>query len=683
MFSYWFFRHKLKPSKIHKHVIKIECDDASNGLTTETFNRVNHNIQATSLTDNIQNVNKNLNFNEISIKNEILEHGPMMDRKAKSILNAPQLERTNELPKVVRRCLRSISPPKLIPEGTVESEDSVSLITNTASKIEPSVQTAVASPSTEHKNDSFTCSPYRQTFREEWLKDTELSPWIQKFPLDATKAFCPVCQMTIGSKHSSLITHSKSGGHDRCLKELKLKFKKQVDLKAYLKTSLDDYLEKTNLGISTNGSFFLVNSEGLSSGESSNKRSSYRQIFRDEWLQDKELTPWLQKHSQDPTKAFCPICSISLMAKHSTLVSHANSGGHLTNVKACKTRNKLKWSEKCKSPLRHNTSIKVTQCDNPPTISNKSSPRKPLNSLTIRQPEENPISPKLQCGSKTNSSIKEKWEILTSDNQNRKQFINARKMCPHCQQHQSQSNMARHIQYHCPKNNLTEKENRKEKSKENKKGTKLVNGESGPTFKRPLSKLSLVKGQPKSRTVIIKQKKRLKSKLKKIDLKNLKNNGNTHGKNKISEQNPSKNKREFHRSGSISSNCSSSSSSIKSICNGGKEIDSKTLNKLLIKHLKQEKKRLNPVQKEILRAPLMCHLCTFTYSYADEMVTREEIRAKLIEHFEHVHVKKVVGLSSDFSCDHCPYSTPSQQMLTSHIIVQHPEKEPQVVASAL
>ena len=103
-----------------------------------------------------------------------------------------------------------------------------------------------------------------------------------------------------------------------------------------------------------------------------------------------------------------------------------------------------------------------------------------------------------------------------------------------------------------------------------------------------------------------------------------------------------------------------------------------------MKQLKQEKKRLNPVQIQMLRAPLMCHLCTFTYSYADETVTREEIRAKLIEHFELVHVRKVVKEpSSDFSCDYCPYSAPFQLMLTSHIIVQHPEKEPKLVAAAL
>ena len=85
----------------------------------------------------------------------------------------------------------------------------------------------------DNKNNSSLCSPYRQTFREEWLKDPGLSPWIQKFPPDATKAFCPICQMTIGSKHSSLITHAKSGGHERCLKELKTKFRKQCDLNGW------------------------------------------------------------------------------------------------------------------------------------------------------------------------------------------------------------------------------------------------------------------------------------------------------------------------------------------------------------------------------------------------------------------------------------------------------------------
>ena len=104
-------------------------------------------------------------------------------------------------------------------------------------------------------------------------------------------------------------------------------------------------------------------------------RSPYRQIFREEWLADKELTPWLQKHEEDPTKAFCPICMISLMAKHSTLISHAKSGGHINNLKTWKGNRKrgiCKLSEN-DFPKQHNTAITIKQCDNPPEISNKNS----------------------------------------------------------------------------------------------------------------------------------------------------------------------------------------------------------------------------------------------------------------------------------------------------------------------
>ena len=604
-------------------------------------------------------------LNEVAIKLE--KCNTSFDGKEMPLLNASNLENINELTKEERRCLRSISPPKLIAEGAFESNESASLPLDSYSRVKFD-HTIIASPTKDNRNDGTLCSPYRQTFREEWLKDPELSPWIQKFPPDATKAFCPICQMTIGSKHSSLITHSKSGGHDRCLKELKIKFRKQTDLKGYIKTSLAEYLEKFNndpvrSNLQRNGSFTQSDSE----------KSSYRQIFRDEWLKDKELTPWLQKHSEDPTKAFCPICSISLMAKHSTLISHAKSGGHLSNVKAKKSNHKLTRTKKSHSPLRHTASIKITQCDNPPTIFNKSSPRKSIDNLPIT----------LLNKSKTNLPIKETWEISKPEASDQKGFIIKRKMCPHCHQEQSQSNMARHIQYHCPKNKLKGDDNNKENLKEEKKSIKTKKDHTAPTFKRPSSNVSILKVHPKSRTAINKQKKRLKSKLKKASLRCLEDSKSQKSISK-SQKKLSKNVKEFHRSGSISSNCSSSSSSIKSVQNGDKEIDKKTLDKLILKQLKQEKKRLNPVQIQILRAPLMCHLCTFTYSYADETVTREQIRAKLIEHFEQVHIRKVVQKpNSDFSCDYCPYSAPFQLMLTSHIIVQHPEKESKIVASAL
>ena len=664
----------MKPNKIHRHVVKIECDSSktSSDKSVETSHQLMGGIlQIGSNGGKI----KGLDFNQASTKPELCDLLP--NGKERAALNAPLLESINELPKVERRSLRSISPPKLTPEGAVEKSLSHVIPTDKDAKPKCPMQTIVASPGKEHRNDNSLCSPYRQTFREEWLKDPELSPWIQKFPPDATKAFCPICQMTIGSKHSSLITHSKSGGHDRCLKELKKKYKKQNDLKEFIKTSLSEYLERFNT--KTNGSYLQIDSEDSTSHDSIHRRSAYRQIFRDEWLLDKELTPWLQKHSEDPTKAFCPVCSISLMAKHSTLVSHAKSGGHLNNVKAKKSNNKLKYAEKCNSPLRHNTSIRITQCDNPPVISNKSSPLKSIDNLRIRQPEKLKMS-STRNGPNTLSSIREKWEISNTEESNQKQFINARKMCPHCHQQQSQSNMARHIQYHCPKKKVKEES---KKEKDEKKIGKSASDHISPTFKRPLSKESLLKSQSKSRTAIIKQKKRLKSKLKKVRAER-QEKLKAQERNDKSQEKSSKNMKKFHRSGSISSNCSSSSSSIKSICNGDKEMDKKTLDKLIMKQLKQEKKRLNPVQIQMLRAPLMCHLCTFTYSYADETVTREEIRAKLIEHFELVHVRKVVKEpSSDFSCDYCPYSAPFQLMLTSHIIVQHPEKEPKLVAAAL
>ena len=122
------------------------------------------------------------------------------------------------------------------------------------------------------------------------------------------------------------------------------------------------------------------------------------------------------------------------------------------------------------------------------------------------------------------------------------------------------------------------------------------------------------------------------------------------------------------RDSSVSSSCSSSNSSSIGKKYETANIKNIALNKLIIKQCKKEKKSLNPVQKEILRRPMMCHLCNFTYSYEDETVNRNEIRAKLIEHFELYHIgkdttKDTTNVSLDFNCDFCPYSTPFQLSL--------------------
>jgi hypothetical protein len=274
--------------------------------------------------------------------------------------------------------------------------------------------------------------------------------------------------------------------------------------------------------------------------------------------------------------------------------------------------------------------------------------------------------------------VKEKWETSGTEIPDQELLTNARKMCPYCKQEQSQSNLARHIQLHCPINKVRSNR-RNEQILLTKKERTKINGESCAAFKHPLPKSLPLKSTKKpGRHLTNKRKvgKGFKSKSKKKDIGSLKLLKTS--KMKSIKEKCAREEKRSHRSGSISSNCSSSSISAKSINSGSLEIDSKTLNKLILKQSKKEKMRLNPVQKQLLRRPIMCHLCNFTYSYEDETISRNEIRLKMIEHFEHDHVKKVEKSSLDFNCDFCPYSAPFQLMLTSHLIVQHPEKKPKL-----
>ena len=116
----------------------------------------------------------------------------------------PELENTSELPKIVGRCLRSISPPKLIPETTIEKDSYYQSISFSQAKV-LSRREKVRIPHEIQvgghlENGAVQGSPYRQTFREEWLKDPDLSPWIQKYPNDTHRGCFGRCKYKIYGK---------------------------------------------------------------------------------------------------------------------------------------------------------------------------------------------------------------------------------------------------------------------------------------------------------------------------------------------------------------------------------------------------------------------------------------------------------------------------------------------------
>ena len=97
----------------------------------------------------------------------------------------------------------------------------------------------------------------------------------------------------------------------------------------------------------------------------------------------------------------------------------------------------------------------------------------------------------------------------------------------------------------------------------------------------------------------------------------------------------------------------------------------KTKNQIYPHHGKKEKPYSHNIRK-VLQSPLKCHLCDFTLGSADGTITTNEIRAKLIAHFELDHMsKREKKFELDYNCDYCPYKTPLKIMLESHIIVQH------------
>ena len=60
---------------------------------------------------------------------------------------------------------------------------------------------------------------YKQSFRDEWLELPEFGSWLQRDPNSGERAWCSICESQMAAKHSSLLAHSKSEKHMKCLGE--------------------------------------------------------------------------------------------------------------------------------------------------------------------------------------------------------------------------------------------------------------------------------------------------------------------------------------------------------------------------------------------------------------------------------------------------------------------------------
>jgi len=69
------------------------------------------------------------------------------------------------------------------------------------------------------RKQSGNMKKYKQAFREEWLELPEFGSWLQRDPNSGERAWCSICESQMAAKHSSLLAHSKSEKHMKCLGE--------------------------------------------------------------------------------------------------------------------------------------------------------------------------------------------------------------------------------------------------------------------------------------------------------------------------------------------------------------------------------------------------------------------------------------------------------------------------------
>jgi len=69
------------------------------------------------------------------------------------------------------------------------------------------------------KRASGNMKKYKQAFRDEWLELPEFGSWLQRDPNSGERAWCSICESQMAAKHSSLLAHSKSEKHMKCLGE--------------------------------------------------------------------------------------------------------------------------------------------------------------------------------------------------------------------------------------------------------------------------------------------------------------------------------------------------------------------------------------------------------------------------------------------------------------------------------
>jgi len=139
-----------------------------------------------------------------------------------------------------------------------------------------------------------------RSFSEAWLSDDKFASWIRKVSGDNNHYHCTMCNK-IYSCNTNVHRHANSEYH---------------------KNSVKKYNDV-----------------------SSNPIKPKKYHFRQQWLDIKELKPWLREVPHDTNSFFCLFCNKAMIGSLSHIYEHAQSQAH------------IKLSEKYKETNKNNTSM--------------------------------------------------------------------------------------------------------------------------------------------------------------------------------------------------------------------------------------------------------------------------------------------------------------------------------------
>lgn len=175
----------------------------------------------------------------------------------------------------------------------------------------------------------------RRRFLKSWLKNKQFKSWLRKVSSNETLFHCTICNSNLSCKtFTNIKKHAKSTRHKINTEKKK---KDRFDKNNKKGNTKNDVVSKKDNDKNNVTSKKDNDKNNVVSKNKSDWRNWRTRPFVQQWLDIKELKPWLRESPYGNSSFFCAICEKAFAGGLSQIYRHAHSKTHKDKLESTQT----------------------------------------------------------------------------------------------------------------------------------------------------------------------------------------------------------------------------------------------------------------------------------------------------------------------------------------------------------